>query len=134
MISFKILYNLKCKINNSCGEIYLRIMIKLTETHEDKFYYSSLYKDYIYNFPKVRRYYQYNYQKIESYQKRIQDIKDNYDQKLRLKLSNILRFYNESLGCSSKTIENIESLKNGDAYVVVGGQQPGLLTGPIFII
>ncbi len=134
MISFKILYNLKCKINNSCGEIYLKIMIKLTEAREDKFYYSNLYKDYIYNFPKVRRYYQYNYQKIESYQKRIQDIKDNYDQKLRLKLSNILRFYNESLRCSSKTIENIESLKNGDAYVVVGGQQPGLLTGPIFII
>jgi len=134
MIFFKILYNLKCKINNSCGERYLKIMIKLTEIHEDKFYYSNLYKDYIYNFPKVRRHYQYNYQKIESYQKRIQDIKDSYDQKLRLKLSNILRFYNESLGCSSKTIENIESLKDDDAYVVIGGQQPGLLTGPIFII
>jgi bacillithiol biosynthesis cysteine-adding enzyme BshC len=42
--------------------------------------------------------------------------------------------YNEELGAGARTIENIRAFREEDALVVVGGQQAGMLTGPLYTI
>ena len=98
------------------------------------FYYNDLFRDYIFNFKNIREFYEYDYRNIEHYEKRILDVKAGYDEKNRLRLYDILKSYNRNIGCGKKTIENIEKLGKKDSLVVIGGQQPGFLTGPMFII
>jgi len=108
--------------------------IKIVKTNSSRFYYNNLYRDYIFNFDKVSKYYQYDYRVIDSYRERLKDINASYNHRLRPKICSILEEYNRRLDCSQKTIENINNLKDKNSIVVIGGQQPGLLTGPIFII
>ena len=109
-------------------------MIRLKEITSEKFYYNSLFKDYIFNFDNLQDRFQYDYRKLESYKENLSRIKTCYDDKIRNEIAVILRKYNEKLNCSSKTLENIECLKNKDSVAVIGGQQPGFLGGPVYII
>lgn len=109
-------------------------MFKSMEIKNKNFYYNRLYRDYILNFEKVCRFYEYDYRKIDSYAERLSCLERNYEDKIRTKLCSILKNYNTGIGCSQKTLKNIEKLKNKKSAVVVGGQQPGYLTGPVFII
>lgn len=109
-------------------------MIESKGINTEKFYYNDLFRDYIFNFENVCEYYQYDYRNIDGYKKRVSDLKTGYDEENRSKIYNILKDYNKNIGCSKKTIENIEKLKSPKSAVVIGGQQPGFLTGPIFII
>jgi bacillithiol synthase len=49
-------------------------------------------------------------------------------------LTDYLTSYNQKVGSSPKTIENIQKLNAEDSVAVVGGQQAGLLTGPLLVI
>ncbi len=49
-------------------------------------------------------------------------------------LGNVLMEYNKKLGADQKTLDNIELLKNSQARVIVSGQQPALMTGPMLVI
>ncbi|MGQ3377080.1 bacillithiol biosynthesis cysteine-adding enzyme BshC [Priestia endophytica] len=49
-------------------------------------------------------------------------------------LVNHLLSYNEHLGACKETLASIETLRNEETTVVVGGQQAGLLTGPLYTI
>ncbi|MDD3818523.1 MAG: bacillithiol biosynthesis BshC [Actinomycetota bacterium] len=109
-------------------------MFESKEVHTKKFYYNNLYRDYIFNFEKLSDFYQHDYRNIQSYRERVTDIRNNYDDKKRLKVYDILKAYNTNIGCSSRTLENIEKFKKSDSAIVTGGQQPGLLGGPLFII
>ena len=48
-------------------------------------------------------------------------------------LSGIIRQYMEPIGISEKVSENLAALENG-AVAVVGGQQAGILTGPLYSV
>jgi len=109
-------------------------MIESKGINTEKFYYNHLFRDYIFNFENVGEYYQYDYRNIGGYKKRVLDLKTGYDKENRSKIYSILKDYNKNIGCSQKTIENIEKLKSPKSAVIIGGQQPGFLTGPIFII
>ena len=109
-------------------------MISSKEIRSRKFYYNDLLRDYIFDFRNVRKFYEYDYRKIDHYKKRVLDIKKGYSKENRAKLYSILKSCNKSIGCSKKTVENIEKLKSERSLAVIGGQQPGFLTGPIFII
>ena len=109
-------------------------MFNLKEIKSPNFYYNSLYYDFIFNFDKVRQYYHYDYRSYEDYKKRANDINKLYDNDLRVKIADILSSSNNKLCCSQKTLDNIDLLKDRKTLVVIGGQQPGFLTGPIFII
>jgi len=50
------------------------------------------------------------------------------------KLGNTLCEYNKRLGADEKTLDNIKLLQNGKARVVVSGQQPTVLTGPLLVL
>ncbi len=45
-----------------------------------------------------------------------------------------LRRWHARLGASAATLENLDRLLNPDTFVVIGGQQPGLLTGPLYTL
>jgi bacillithiol biosynthesis cysteine-adding enzyme BshC len=109
-------------------------MIESREIRTGNFYYNSLFMDYIFDLKKISSFYGYDYRDIESYKKRVFDLEAGYDEKNRIKICNILENYNKKIGCSQKTLENIEKLKIKKAAVVIGGQQPGFLTGPLFMI
>ncbi|MGD6962956.1 bacillithiol biosynthesis cysteine-adding enzyme BshC [Fictibacillus phosphorivorans] len=49
-------------------------------------------------------------------------------------LTDYLTSYNQKIGSSAKTIKNIQKLKADESLAVVGGQQAGLLTGPLLVI
>jgi len=109
-------------------------MIRIKEITSEKFYYNSLYRDYIFNFDNLQDRFQYDYRKLESYKENASRTKNCYDDKFRNEIAAILKKYNARLNCSSKTLENIECLKDKDSVVVIGGQQPGFLGGPAYII
>ncbi len=109
-------------------------MIEIREMTSERFYYNSLFKDYIFNFDYLQDRFQYDYRKLESYKENANLVKNHYDNKFRNEISPILKKYNARLNCGSKTLENIESLKEKNSVVVIGGQQPGFLGGPAYII
>ena len=109
-------------------------MIRVREITLERFYHNSLYRDYIFNFDNLQDRFQYDYRKLESYKENASRTKNCCDDKFRNEIAAILKKYNARLNCSSKTLENIESLKDKDSVVVIGGQQPGFLGGPAYII
>ncbi len=109
-------------------------MFEAEDIDIDRFYYNPLYRDYIFNFSRLKKYFQYDYRKIESYRKRKVDIAGSYKDSKRNRVASALKKYNLKLKCSKKTVENIDRLEDNNTLVIIGGQQPGLLTGPIFII
>ena len=46
----------------------------------------------------------------------------------------ILRRSHARLGASTATLENLDRLAQPNTFVVIGGQQPGLLTGPLYTV
>jgi bacillithiol synthase len=52
----------------------------------------------------------------------------------RIEVADYLSSYNKKIGTSAKTLDNIQKLKSTDGLAVVGGQQAGLLTGPLLVI
>ncbi|MBM3704925.1 MAG: bacillithiol biosynthesis cysteine-adding enzyme BshC [Actinobacteria bacterium] len=99
-----------------------------------KFYYNELYYDFIFNFNKISHGYFYDYSTADTYKKRVEDINSTYDPTIRKRVGAVLKKNNVRYGCGASTLENLEALTDGSAMVVIGGQQPGFLTGPIFII
>lgn len=63
---------------------------------------------------------------------RLNDLKEyTYD---RDRLAQVLKELNTNWDAPNETLNNIERLKKEDSVVVVGGQQVGLLTGPMYTI
>ncbi|MDR7074464.1 bacillithiol biosynthesis cysteine-adding enzyme BshC [Fictibacillus barbaricus] len=75
--------------------------------------------------------YQKPYDKQE-WMKRLQELKRHPFP--RKELTDYLVSYNEKIGSSNKTMNTIQKLNNPETVTVVGGQQAGLLTGPLLVI
>ncbi|OGX61461.1 MAG: bacillithiol biosynthesis cysteine-adding enzyme BshC [Paenibacillus sp. RIFOXYA1_FULL_44_5] len=52
----------------------------------------------------------------------------------RNELVRVLKQYNEQIGNTAAALEHIQLLHNEDTYVIVGGQQSGLFTGPLLVM
>jgi bacillithiol synthase len=103
-------------------------------TQEKKFYYNSLFYDYIFFYEKLKKYFHYDFHDPDNFKKRAEYVSANYNKGFRTSISDRLVHINKNFGCSEAAIKNCESLKDPHTLVVIGGQQPGLLTGPAFII
>lgn len=78
-------------------------------------------------------FFEYNIHSKEVFQKRVVDLKNRSFK--REELSAYLQEYAKRFSENNeKTLENIERLKHPDSVVVIGGQQAGLLTGPLYTI
>jgi bacillithiol synthase len=109
-------------------------MIESMQAQDKKFYYNSLFHDYIFSYGKLKKYFHYDFHDSGSFKKRAENVSETYNNGLRARISDRLVHINKSFGCSATAIKNCESLKDPDTMVVIGGQQPGLLAGPAFII
>jgi bacillithiol biosynthesis cysteine-adding enzyme BshC len=80
----------------------------------------------------IPTYFHYSPFDLNSYHERLNEI-SSYDFP-REALHKHLLAYNEAYEAGHKTIHNIERLLDPSSTVVIGGQQAGILTGPIYTI
>lgn len=90
---------------------------------------SQLIADYK-NGKEIRKF--FDYDPFKSFGVRAEELKMR--QFKRNELAPILEECNTRWGAGEETLKQIEKLKNPDSVVVVGGQQAGLLTGPLYTI
>lgn len=68
----------------------------------------------------------------EGFKQRLYDLRNR--KFFRQELVEHLLEYNKQLQAGQSTIQNIEALADENTYVVIGGQQAGLLTGPLYTV
>lgn len=74
----------------------------------------------------------FDYHPYNDFHKRLQDVAEkDFD---RHGLTNVLHTLNKEWGAPEETLKQIERLNDKQSTVVIGGQQAGLLTGPIYTI
>jgi bacillithiol biosynthesis cysteine-adding enzyme BshC len=96
-------------------------------------YYSQpLTNKYLLQYQQVAHLYDYNPYLERSYQQRLTDVMD-YSGFKRQELCQALTLYNQSIGAGEKALQNINRLAS-NAVVVMTGQQPGILAGPLYTI
>ncbi|WLR43634.1 bacillithiol biosynthesis BshC [Bacillus carboniphilus] len=88
--------------------------------------------DYLQNRLDYQKYFNYHFHDQSEFEKRYTDVM-NYGYP-REQLVRYLLNHNRKYGASSKTINNIEMLLDKESVAVIGGQQAGLLTGPLYTI
>ncbi|MFD1038772.1 bacillithiol biosynthesis cysteine-adding enzyme BshC [Virgibacillus byunsanensis] len=80
----------------------------------------------------IMKYFEYNPNYESTYQKRVEDLKErSFDRK---QLTNVLYNLNQKWDAPESTYRNINRLKDENSVVVIGGQQAGLLSGPMYTI
>ncbi|MBM7571725.1 bacillithiol biosynthesis cysteine-adding enzyme BshC [Aquibacillus albus] len=88
--------------------------------------------DYYQSDKAIMKYFDYLPFESATFQQRLADLKER--QFNRFSLSEVLKQLNTDWDAPDSTLENIERLKDDNSVVVIGGQQAGLLTGPLFTI
>ncbi|MFB4167599.1 bacillithiol biosynthesis cysteine-adding enzyme BshC [Virgibacillus sp. JSM 102003] len=93
---------------------------------------NALIDDYRNNRESIMQYFEYNPYTDATYQSRFQALQNRkFD---REQLTDTLFEINRQWDAPESTYLNIERLKKDDSVVVIGGQQAGLLTGPMYTI
>ncbi|OZU90415.1 bacillithiol biosynthesis cysteine-adding enzyme BshC [Virgibacillus indicus] len=91
---------------------------------------SNLINDYRYNKNKIIQF--FDYQPFSDSRQRVEDLKErSFD---REQLTTVLEKINKEWDAPESTFQNINRLKKEDSTVVIGGQQAGLMTGPMYSI
>ena len=88
--------------------------------------------DYLAQTPEIQRFFHYRYQNSQDYLDRIKELKKRTFQ--RNELADHIEQYMERFPSSEKVNQSIQKLKREDSVVVIGGQQAGILTGPLYSI
>jgi len=93
---------------------------------------SPLVRDYYFAYDEVREFFNGDFRDPAAFETQIGRLKSrDYS---RERLAEILREQNQSCGCGSRTLENIEALAEDETCAVVTGQQVGLFSGPLYTI
>lgn len=93
---------------------------------------NRLAEDYHHAFDKVSSFFESSPFATASYNDRIEDLQNRVFP--RQDLIQALLSYNQSVGNHAEALENIKKLENEDSFVIIGGQQAGLATGPMMTI
>jgi bacillithiol synthase len=93
---------------------------------------SKLMEQYFQESKRVLKFFHYNPFHQNTYQKRYKELMNRSFQ--RDSLIEALLASNKNWNASAKTLGNIERLRDDKSVAVVGGQQAGLLTGPLYTI
>lgn len=93
---------------------------------------SKLYKDFLYDFSTVSRFYQPEGLDIAALVPRAAKV--TAQTFYRDAVADVLADQNRKAGAGEATFANIERLRQSDSVVVITGQQAGLFTGPLYTI
>lgn len=91
---------------------------------------SLFYKKYLENTASLSSFFHYEWNQ-KALNKRLQET--DFSKTKRLELVEVLTTYMRKFGLSEKSSEHLEELKD-NGVVVIGGQQAGILTGPLYSI
>ncbi|RTR32448.1 bacillithiol biosynthesis cysteine-adding enzyme BshC [Robertmurraya yapensis] len=80
----------------------------------------------------IQQYFHYNYQNASHYQERLAELSNR--SYMRDELVEHIAAFMKPFPSSVKVEESLEKLSKKDAVVVIGGQQAGILTGPLYSI
>lgn len=94
---------------------------------------NSLMEDYLFHFEKVSPFYNYSPYEDESWHKRISWL-EKHPLTHRKQLVHGLMEYNQQVNPHPQVIGNINKLLDPESCVIIGGQQAGILTGPLYSI
>ncbi|HEX6923393.1 MAG TPA: bacillithiol biosynthesis cysteine-adding enzyme BshC [Bacillales bacterium] len=81
---------------------------------------------------RVLSFFDYAYTNQDDYSRRASELKKRTFP--REELADVLHGYNSRFSPSEAVLDNIEKLKDPESLAVIGGQQAGVLTGPLFTI
>lgn len=109
------------------GGIYLRV------ESINSFFSQPLAATYLQDFSRIGHYFTYNPKEPQDFIKRHRYLLAR-EKRTWQHLAVNLKEYNLQLDCGLETIKNINLLEMGRAVAVVTGQQPGILTGPLYTI
>ncbi|HEY3314562.1 MAG TPA: bacillithiol biosynthesis cysteine-adding enzyme BshC [Bacillota bacterium] len=107
--------------------------MSLRLAHEPAAPDDPLIQRYLHDFERVASFYRYDPRSAESMAERLEFVTATYDRDRR-RLVETLTDYNRRLGAPGETLEQIGHLLRPDSVVVVGGQQAGILTGPLYTV
>lgn len=93
---------------------------------------SSLYRDYLYHFERVARFFQPGGLWAEALIEHAATIAPQ--EFARDRVADVLLEQNRQSGAGEATLANIERLRQGDSVVIITGQQAGIFTGPLYTI
>jgi bacillithiol synthase len=93
---------------------------------------NKLIRDYRDNSELIMEHFDYGYSDPADYEIRLKELnKRTYK---RQQLTDVLSLLNQKWDAPKTTFNNIERLKEKESVVVVGGQQAGVLTGPLYSV
>ena len=99
-----------------------------------KFLYPEIFVDYLNFSDKIGNFYRLNPFEQDSFSSRYEEIVEDYPLDRREKLANCLSAYNKELSDDPQVMKSIEKLKDPESVVVITGQQPGIISGPLYTI
>lgn len=88
--------------------------------------------DYLAGVPEIQRFFHYRFQDSSDYQARLVELKNRSF--MRKELAECIEKYMEHFPSSTKVKTSLERLKQENSVVIIGGQQAGILTGPLYSI
>ena len=88
--------------------------------------------DYLAGVPEIQRFFHYRYQCSSDYQARILEL--NNRTFMRKELAECIETYMERFPSSPEVKMSLEKLTKENSAVIIGGQQAGILTGPLYSI
>lgn len=89
---------------------------------------------YIHHFERTASLYSYAPYKQDSYEKRLDEVAVMRGRVERSALTGALRAYNERVNQHPAVQSNIDLLDRADSVAVIGGQQAGIMTGPLYTV
>ncbi|GAB6875702.1 bacillithiol biosynthesis cysteine-adding enzyme BshC [Thermaerobacter litoralis] len=96
--------------------------------------YPAFFVDYQRDFERVRTFFNYDPQDATAFARRAQALDRLPHQPPREEVAGALAAYNAALGAEEPALEAARRLADPRSLVVVGGQQPGLATGPLYTV
>lgn len=94
---------------------------------------SRLMDDYLYQYNRLQPFFQYHPFLVSSWQERIKWLSE-HPIPHRALLAEGLMSYNKKVQNHPVALGHIDLLLDQETYVVIGGQQAGILTGPLYVI
>lgn len=88
--------------------------------------------DYYNGTEEIQKFFHYNYQNSTHYKHRLDELADRTF--MRTELADHIYSYMKPFPSSNAVLHSIEKLRNKESVVVIGGQQAGILTGPLYSI